>query len=163
MVTPPGPNAGAALPPSLAATDIRDVMRGRTLGLARVGTVLVLAHDVQPPAAEEWTRYCQAIATHHASLTGQLVLAEGAGPDAAQRQQVLDGVIAHYQKGAPTPPTAVLTRSLMVRGVVTLFNWFTPRAMRAFAPDDLRGAAEHMRLSEEQLRRLVSIGEALRP
>jgi hypothetical protein len=163
MVTPPGAAAGAAQSLLLDAPDIRDVMKGRTLGLARVGSVLVLAHNAEAPAAEEWTRYCQAIATHHAVLTGQLVLAEGVGPDASQRQQMLDGVIAHYPKGTPTPPTAVLTRSLMVRGVVTLFNWFTPRAMRAFAPEDLRDAAAHMKLSEVQLRRLVSIGEALRP
>src|SRR4051812_48232153 len=101
MVSPSGAMTGAAQSPSLEASDIRDVMKGRTLGLARVGSVLVLAHNVQAPAAEEWTRYCQAIATHHAVLTGQLVLAEGAGPDAAQRQQVLDGVIQHYPKGAP--------------------------------------------------------------
>ncbi|GHH01977.1 hypothetical protein GCM10012319_70100 [Comamonas sp. KCTC 72670] len=146
-------------PVQLDAPDIQDVTRTRTLGLAYVGTVLVIAHNAQPPAHEDWARYCELITRHHGTVTAQLVLAEGPGPSATQRQQALNQVPKDYV----IPPTAVFTRSALVRGVVSLFNWFTPRSMRAFVPGDLAAAAAHLRMSEAQVRRLVDVGQAVRP
>ncbi len=45
---------------------------------------------------------------------------------------------------AAIPPTAVLTCSPLVRGIATLINWFTPKAMRAFPPEDLEAAVRHL-------------------
>lgn len=146
-------------PVQLDAPDIQDVIRTRTLGLAYVGTVLVVAHNTQQPSAEDWARYCELIARHQNTATAQLVLAEGPGPSATQRQQALNQVPKEYV----IPPTAVFTRSALVRGVVSLFNWFTPRSMRAFVPGDIAAAAAHLRMSEEQVQRLVDIGQAVRP
>ncbi|WP_239989110.1 STAS/SEC14 domain-containing protein [Corallococcus macrosporus] len=146
-------------PVPLDAPDIQDVVRTRTLGVAYVGTVLVVAHNAQHPAADDWARYCELIARHQGTATAQFVLAEGPGPSATQRQQALNQVPKDYV----IPPTAVFTESSLVRGVVTLFNWFSPRSMRAFVPGDLRGAARHLGLGEDQVRRLVAIGEAVRP
>ncbi|MBN8229447.1 hypothetical protein JYK02_18205 [Corallococcus macrosporus] len=53
-------------------------------------------------------------------MSAQFVVAEGHGPNATQRQQALDR--GAKVKGAAIPPTAVLTRSPLVRGSVTLFN-----------------------------------------
>ncbi|WAM25421.1 MULTISPECIES: STAS/SEC14 domain-containing protein [Myxococcus] len=152
-------DAAMTAPVQLDAPDIQDVVRSRTLGLAYVGTVLVVAHNAQPPAPDDWARYCELIARHQGTATGQLVLAEGPGPNATQRQQALNQVPKDYV----IPPTAVFTESPLVRGVVTLFNWFTPRAMRAFVPGDVPGAARHLGLSEEQVQRLVDIGKTVRP
>lgn len=159
MTASPGNGAFAAVQARLDAPDIQDVMKGRTVSLARVGSVLVVAHNAQPPAQEEWVRYCELLSKHLPDITAQLVLAEGPGPSAAQRQQALESA----PKGSVIPPTVVFTRSALVRGVVTLFNWFTPRAMRALPPGDVLPAAQHLRMPEEQLRRLVDIGETLRP
>ncbi|AKQ63629.1 hypothetical protein A176_000541 [Myxococcus hansupus] len=146
-------------PVQLDAPDIQDVIRTRTLGLAYVGTVLVVAHNTQPPSAEDWARYCELIARHKDTATAQLVLAEGPGPSATQRQQALNQVPKEYV----IPPTAVFTRSALVRGVVSLFNWFTPRSMRAFVPGDITAAAGHLRMSEAQVQRLVDVAQAVRP
>jgi hypothetical protein len=143
----------------LDAPDVRDVFKGRTLGVAMVGDVLVIAHDAQPPAQEEWARYCELISRYLPTLSAQFVLAEGPGPNATQRQQSLN----RGAQGAVIPPTVVLTRSAMVRGIVTLFNWFTPRAMRALPPEDLQGAALHLKMPDEQIRRLMDVAQALLP
>ncbi|WP_163999675.1 STAS/SEC14 domain-containing protein [Pyxidicoccus caerfyrddinensis] len=149
----------AAAQGKLDSPDVRDVFKGRTLGVAMVDDVLVIAHDAQPPAQEEWVRYCDLISRYLPTLRAQFVLADGPGPNATQRQQALNrGAL-----GAVIPPTAVLTRSAMVRGIVTLFNWFTPRAMRAFPPEDLQAAAWHLKMTDEQVRRLMDIAQALLP
>ncbi len=149
----------ATAPVQLDAPDIQDVVRGQTLGLAYVGTVLVVAHNAQPPSVEDWTRYCELIARHQLTTTAQVILAEGPGPNATQRQQALNQVPQDYT----IPPTAVFTRSALVRGVVSLFNWFTPRAMRAFVPGDVSAAALHLGMSEAQVQRMVDVGQAIRP
>ncbi len=143
----------------LDANDIQDLFKGRTVSIARVGKILVVAHSAQPLDAEEWTRYCQVVSRHHAKIAGQLVVAEGPGPDATQRQQAID----EYPKGIPIPPTAVLTRSALVRGVVTIYNWFSPRSMRAFAPDDISGAARQLNVAPEHMRDLVDFALSIKP
>ncbi|WP_164015839.1 STAS/SEC14 domain-containing protein [Pyxidicoccus trucidator] len=159
MSASPGLDDSSAAAAKLSAPDVRDVFKGRTVSVAMVGTVLVVVHNSQPPAQDEWLRYCELIAANQHIGTAQVVLAEGPGPNAAQRQQALNQV----PRGYTIPPTAVFTRSAMVRGVVTLFNWFTPRAMRAFPPGDLLAAAVHLKLSEEQLRHVVDVAHALLP
>ncbi|WP_426754847.1 STAS/SEC14 domain-containing protein [Myxococcus sp. Y35] len=159
MLAPQRRDAAMMAPVQLDAPDIQDVVRGLTLGLAYVGTVLVVAHNAQPPSADDWARYCELIARHQGTATAQLVLAEGPGPNATQRQQALNQVPKDYV----IPPTAVFTRSALVRGVVSLFNWFTPRAMRAFVPGDIAAAARHLGMSEAQVQRLVDVAQAVRP
>ena len=121
--------------------------------------MLVVVHNSRRPAPEEWVRYCDLVETNQSLFTGQVVLSKGPGPDATQRQQVLD----RLPQGYVIPLTAVFTDSALARGLVTLFNWFTPNAMRAFSPEDLTAAARHLRISEEHLRRLVDIARALMP
>lgn len=159
MTAPPERGVSTGKLAKLYGPDVQGVFKGRTLGVAVVGTVLVVAHNSQPPAQDEWVRYCELISTFQHTGTAQLVLAEGPGPNAVQRQQALSQV----PKGYVIPPTAVFTRSALVRGIVTLFNWFTPRAMRAFPPEDLPAAAAHLKMSEEQLRHVVDIAYALLP
>ncbi|RKG65989.1 STAS/SEC14 domain-containing protein [Corallococcus sp. CA054B] len=148
-------------PAALDAPDVVGAFKGRTLGVAMVGSVLVIAHNALPPAQDEWVHYCDLVGQNITTMSAQLVVAEGHGPNAAQRQQALDQ--GAKVKGATIPPTAVLTRSPLVRGIVTLFNWFTPKAMRAFPPEDLEAAARHLKMSNAELQRLVDIAHALRP
>ncbi|NMO19415.1 STAS/SEC14 domain-containing protein [Pyxidicoccus fallax] len=159
MTAAPGMGSSSAGQAKLDSPDVQGVFKGRTLSVAMVGTVLVVVHNSQPPAQEEWARYCDLISANQHIGTAQLVIAEGPGPNAMQRQQALDQV----PKGYAIPPTAVFTRSALVRGVVTLFNWFTPRAMRAFAPGELSPAAAHLKMPEEQFRHVVDIAYALLP
>ncbi|RKH33579.1 STAS/SEC14 domain-containing protein [Corallococcus praedator] len=156
MTAPPGPGNSVA---ALRAPDVQGAFKGRTMGTAVVGTVLVVAHNSLPPAQDEWEHYCALIDAFQHTGTAQLVLAEGPGPSASQRQQALNKV----PKGFAIPPTAVFTRSALVRGVVTLFNWFTPRAMRAFPPGDVAAAAVHLKMTEAQLQHVLGVASALLP
>lgn len=159
MTASSGRGGSLAAQSPLDAPDVQDVFKGRTLGVALVGKVGVVVHSAQPPDPAEWLRYCELISTHHSTISAQFVMAEGPGPNATQRQQAL----LRTPKGFVIPPTAVLTRSAMVRGIVTLFNWFTPRAMKAFPPEEFAAAAQHMKLTEEQMQRLLEVARALLP
>ncbi|RKH66169.1 STAS/SEC14 domain-containing protein [Corallococcus llansteffanensis] len=156
MTASPGPGDSVA---ALRAPDVQGAFKGRTMGTAIVGTVLVVAHNSLPPAQDEWVHYCALIAAFQDTGTAQLVLAEGSGPNASQRQQALNKV----PKGFAIPPTAVFTRSALVRGIVTLFNWFTPRSMRAFPPGDVAAAAVHLKMTEAQLQHVLDVAHALLP
>lgn len=156
MTASRGPGDSVA---ALRAPDVQGAFKGRTMGTAMVGTVLVVAHNSLPPAQDEWVHYCALISAFQDTGTAQLVLAEGPGPNASQRQQALNKV----PKGFAIPPTAVFTRSALVRGIVTLFNWFTPRSMRAFPPGDVAAAAVHLKLAEAQLQHVLDVAHALLP
>ncbi|MFP2911073.1 STAS/SEC14 domain-containing protein [Pyxidicoccus sp. 3LFB2] len=159
MTSSSGPGDSSSAQARLGAPDVQGAFRGRTLGVALVGRVLVVVHNSQPPAQDEWVRYCALVGAHHDGLAGQFIIAEGPGPNAIQRQQSLN----RLPKGYAIPPSAVLTRSVMVRGIVNLFNWFTPRAMRAFPPEDLSAAAQHLGMTDAQVQRLMDLARLLMP
>ncbi|QSQ23063.1 STAS/SEC14 domain-containing protein [Pyxidicoccus parkwayensis] len=145
----------------LDAPDVVGVFKGRTLGTAMVGNVLVISHNSQAPAQDEWVHYCNLVGRYISTMSAQLVVAEGPGPNATQRQQALDR--GSQAMGAVIPPTAVFTRSPLVRGIVTLFNWFTPRSMRAFSPEDVQAAQQHLKMTDAQMQRLLEVAHALLP
>ncbi|WP_199747345.1 hypothetical protein [Corallococcus sp. AB049A] len=49
-------------PAALDAPDVVGTFKGRTLGVAMVGNVLVIAHNALRPAQDEWDRYCDLVA-----------------------------------------------------------------------------------------------------
>lgn len=82
-----------------------------------------VVHDVrvvvvgrEQPADADWARMVRSFPGDGARWT--LVVTEGGAPSPAQRAKLL------AQRDAITLPTVVLTDSVAVRGVVTIFNWF---------------------------------------
>ena len=73
-----------------------------------------------------------------AQQTKILVVTEGGSPSAAQRARLTE---IFGKKGVPT---AVLTDSSIVRGVVQALNWFVQGALRAFAPERLEDALVYL-------------------
>lgn len=105
--------------------------------------LMVLVHNDEAPTDAEWDTYA---ATLHALYAKQgieriLVFGDGPGPNARQRQKL------HY-KGATPVQTAVVTHSVIARGIVTALRWFFE--IRAFAPAEMDEAFEYLRIPRLQ-------------
>jgi hypothetical protein len=131
---------------------------GRTLRYELDGTLLVLVHGARPPSDIDWNEYVHALGASR--VTGLLVATDGAGPDGPQRAKVNDLV---RQRGGSFP-TAVVTGSLVARGIVTALGWFNPK-VRAFAPAEIARALAHVGADpgkrEEVVRRIAMMRIAL--
>jgi hypothetical protein len=118
-------------------------MRGETMADELVGNILVVVHNRQPPASEEWSAHCAGIVAQRAAIEGVVVIANGSGPSALQRQRLQEA----WGPGTP-PPIAILTRSTVVRGVLTALNWFMANKLKPFAASDFPGAFRYVKLPE---------------
>jgi hypothetical protein len=117
--------------------DVATEGAGKTLRYELVGTLLVLVHGPRSPSDIDWDDYTRALGA--SPVTGVLVATDGAGPDGRQRAILNDLV---KQRGGSFP-TAVVTGSLVARGIVTALGWFNPK-LRAFAPAALAHALAHV-------------------
>lgn len=90
---------------------------------------MVLVHSEAAPDPAEWDVYAARLHELHGAdrVTRVLVFGEGPGPTASQRQKL------HYKNGKPVK-VAVLTHSLLSRGIVTALSWFFE--IKAFAPTE---------------------------
>lgn len=68
-----------------------------------------------------------------------LVVTAGGAPTARQRKAILDA------SGGKGLPAAVLTDSVVVRGITTAISWFV-QDVRAFPPHDLQAALDHLKI-----------------
>ncbi len=118
-------------------------MRGETMADELVEQILVVVHTRQPPASEEWIEHCAGIAAQRKSIAGVVVIANGSGPSALQRQKLQEAWGA-----GPPPPIAILTRSTVVRGVLTALNWFMANKLKPFSANDFTGAFDYVRVPE---------------
>ena len=86
----------------------------------------------------EWDEFVCTVDAH-LSAGGSLkllVLTDNAGPNVIQRGQLNDLLTS---KGA-TLRIAVLSKSMVVRGIVTALSWMGTMRIRAFSPRDFKGA-----------------------
>jgi len=114
---------------------------GKTLRYELADSILLLVHGDGPPSEIDWDDYTHTLHTHAKAneVTGVLVATDGAGPDGRQRVKLNDLV---KQRGGSFP-TAVVTDSVVARGIVTAFGWFNPK-VRAFTPGELAGALVYL-------------------
>jgi hypothetical protein len=122
-----------------------------TLAFGLVEGIAVMVHGEQQPTDPEWDSYLEyAKSIYPQDVRGQLVLSYGGAPSSRQRTAAaLFGKKAYA--GQPVPPSAILTNSLFVRAVVTVYRWTLSTSYKAFAVDDFAGAGEYLGLSPEQL------------
>ncbi len=102
------------------------------------GELLLLAHDQHRPADDEWRDWLRAYETRSPHIRGVLVRTLGGGPSSSQRKELVQAMQAQT---IPTP-TAILTSSAIVRGVLTALSWFLPaeRLPKTFTLDDVVAA-----------------------
>ncbi len=124
-----------------------------TMAWSVVNGILVTVHSAAPPRDDEWTRYLRDAGT--TGLTGNLVLTDGGGPNAMQRKQIEELPQIRLL------PTAVVTTSRLVRGIVTAISWMG-KNIRAVAPTALDAAFDYMQVKPVARASLLSTIERLR-
>lgn len=119
--------------------------------------VVVMAHNRAQISDAEWeTGYLAAIREVRDSAgkdtASNLVFAEGQGPNAKQRAT---GNAIFDAKDGYRFRVAVVTDSILVRGVVTTLSWFNP-LISAYGPTDWEKAVTHVRLGPKQYPELLA-------
>lgn len=115
--------------------------------MAHFGRVAIAVHDHVPPTDEEWDRWLNAYEGRN-EARALIESNAGVGPNARQRK-----ILAERSQGKDVR-AAILTGSLVVRGIVTAVAWLgIPQ--RAFPPDHFRQAGEFLGLTSEELTQAV--------
>jgi hypothetical protein len=109
-----------------------------------VGRILVVVHDATHPSDSDWQIYLDALRAYQDVIAAQLIVTDGGSPNAAQRRASLE-----YARGRPVPATAVISGSVLVRGVVSALSWFMKDRIRAFARDEFDEACTFVGASDE--------------
>lgn len=110
------------------------------------GDYLLLVHGTAIPTDAEWGLYLRDAERWMPGLRGQVVSTDGGGPSSGQRR-ALKELLSRI--GHPPFRTAVLSGSLLPRGIVLAINLFTPR-IRAFQPTDTDAALEYVHTTPDQ-------------
>lgn len=129
----------------------------REMACELVGDIVLCIHTTVAPDDAGWQTYvdaCLAAAALHAgdfAKVRQLVFTDGGGPNGAQRQRVVDAVdpLRNSKEGR----VAVVSSSVAVRGIVTVFNWFN-FSVRAFAPTKLGEAIGFLGITNTEAERV---------
>lgn len=111
------------------------------------GTAVVVVGPDTPDDAE-WAQLVAAMKRDRHQRT--LVVSAGGGPSAAQRKAILDA------SGGKGLPAAIITDSVVVRGIATAISWFVSD-VRAYPPGDLQGALDHLKvpLRVDEVQRVI--------
>ena len=108
---------------------------------ARCNENIVWLAGKQAPEAAEWKAYIDdVLALGRSQRAGDrqvriLVVTDGGGPSTVQRTHFVEAM------GDIKVSPAVLSSNMLVRGIVTVFNWFNVQN-KIFAPKDVIGALE---------------------
>jgi len=131
---------------------MRSEFRTSILEHDRFMVVLWLHTEVEPPATE-WASTVKRLGELRrtqklpVSLIRQLVVSDGGGPGAVQRQQILDD----FHDGMPSP-VAVITHVLsnpVKRGMATALTWINPH-VRFYEPSEFSKALEYLELTQSR-------------
>lgn len=115
-------------------------------GLA--GPVHLVVHGTDLPSDDEWHLYLAALEQHAMSLRGVLAFVpHGTSLTRAQRRALTE----QWQHHGTTPRMAIMTSSLVTRGIVSSIGWVLGTNVRAFGITDFQGAADHLHLDADEL------------
>jgi hypothetical protein len=116
-----------------------------TLVTPESGCLIVTAHNAKPLGDEEWEEHYlkhvrKAKEQGILDRTANVVFAEGVGPTPKQRAAT-HGIFGKDQRYELK--VAVVTSSVLVRGIVTTMSWFNPW-IRPFGPEQWQQAFAHV-------------------
>lgn len=95
--------------------------------------VFVVQND-KNPSDDEWDAYVANVTAHLDTPNGAgLAFTDGGAPNSKQRDHMRETL------GVRSPRSAVISDSVLVRGVVTALSWFNPNTI-AFSPARARDA-----------------------
>jgi hypothetical protein len=114
---------------------------------SKVGGVAVIVHDAEAPSDAEWASWVSDFRVIAGKLKGILIYSQGGGPNGPQRSQLT----ALFEELEATPPTAIVTSSVAMRGIVTAIRWFLPATnrVRSYAPADMDRALADLGVPRE--------------
>jgi len=113
------------------------------------GRLSVLVSSEKDPSDGEWDAYLDVL--QHWGRPGEqrvLVVTLGGGPTTMQRARLME-MVRRNQLPEHAGRSAVVTSSLIARGIATAVSWFYS-AIKSFALDDLEGAMEYLELRPEE-------------
>ncbi|APR83157.1 Hypothetical protein A7982_08506 [Minicystis rosea] len=115
-----------------------------TMACQRVRSVILLIHGADTPTQPEWDEYLKLVEDSRGLVTQVLVDSAGGAPTPTMRAEVQK----RYNTYKPSaPPVAVLSNSMIARGIVTAISWGYGRdKIRAFAPGELDAALDWLKL-----------------
>jgi hypothetical protein len=121
-----------------------------------VGRVMVYVGGARPPGDEQWDAYLNHLRRHvKAHPECPSIVWPGAAPiSAVQRKQLADTMPKNGR-------TAVLSDSVVDRGIVTALSWFIDgiKAFPLFREDE---ALAHLQLKEDEAAAVLEAGRRLR-
>jgi hypothetical protein len=108
--------------------------------------LMILVHGERAPTDAEWDPYVAMLRAKWAldrPLRRVFVYGDGPGPNASQRQKL------RYEPRDDRPiSTAVITHSLVARGIVTALSWFFE--IRAFSPGSIDDSFEYLEVPRSE-------------
>ena len=128
-----------------------------TLAYATHETYWVVVHSQLPPSDGEWDDYLRATSAQLPSVSGVLIITDGGGPNSAQRRALK----AYFVKVRFGALFAVVTPSMMARGIVLAISLFNPH-IRAFRPEDTEVALTFLRVPVVERAALLATVQRLR-
>src|SRR6476659_9914514 len=107
--------------------------------------IVVVAHDGRKPRPESWEDYLGMCRANAEKIRGFIVFTQGGRPDARMRRAGQD-LWRSLGRAAP-PPTAVVSESLLVRGVQALRAWLGASDAKAFRAKQAGAALDYLQVT----------------
>ncbi|MET0284937.1 MAG: hypothetical protein ABW352_10715 [Polyangiales bacterium] len=122
----------------------------RRVSAERVGRLLIVSHNEEPPTDQEWDELLEVFAREHLDRLRLVVFTEGGGPTPAQQ-----GRLASALAGRPgTLQVAVISDRTAIRFIACTLALFI-RRLRTFRRAELDAALTYLQLAPVE-RRAVS-------
>ncbi len=125
-------------------------------GFTKHGVMVQL--QLTPPTDKEWAEMLAAIESRSNTLKSALAVVRGEGGPSSKQREALARVLKSTR---PDLRFALVTDSVLVRGVLTAINWLTNKGntTAAFPSRDLEAGLDFIQLSPEEK---VAVRELLR-
>jgi len=116
-------------------------------GFTRHGVMVQL--QLRPPTDKEWAEMLGAIEARSKTLKSALAVVRGEGGPSSKQREALARVL---KSARPDLKFALVTDSVLVRGVLTAMNWLAGKGSTtaAFAGSDLEGAFDYLLLTPDE-------------
>ena len=118
----------------------------------------VVVHSSRAPSDAEWDAYLGKLGDWLPGLRGGLIVSDGGGPTSSQRRALKKLLVEKTRYNASF---ALISPSMMARGIVLAINLFTPY-IRAFRPEDIDQALTFLQVPTEERPSLLAMAKQLR-
>lgn len=118
------------------------------------GQLLVLLASKDPFTDAWWTKWCDAIRSASIRGTVRVFVDAREGnvrPTSVQREMLRESAPPHLIK------SAVVTDSMIVRGIITALSWYDYADNKAFDSHSFRGALDHLECDSKERAWVLSL------